>query len=198
MRDHCCRHEAFGIHSAVEQVAHIGRAHVGNRNRAAFRCGISLPPDHQGWSDSDHVLPAVPSIDGRDDIGADQQSKLGVRVSIPNRLECMKRPADVAELPLDVQQGDASKRRKREVAHRHAVVERGPMSLPDNASILIVGAGPAGIAASVYAASEGIKTLVVDSVGPGGQAGSSSKIENFMTPPPVLPAQSSGPELRLR
>lgn len=46
--------------------------------------------------------------------------------------------------------------------------------------LLIVGAGPAGLAAAVYAASEGLSTLVVDSVGPGGQAGSSSKIENFI------------------
>lgn len=46
--------------------------------------------------------------------------------------------------------------------------------------LVIVGAGPAGLAAAVYAASEGLGTVVLDSVGPGGQAGSSSKIENFM------------------
>ncbi|MFX8637135.1 FAD-dependent oxidoreductase, partial [Acinetobacter baumannii] len=49
----------------------------------------------------------------------------------------------------------------------------------DTVDFLVIGAGPAGIAAAVYAASEGLNTLVVDRLGPGGQAGGSSKIENF-------------------
>ncbi|QDT98609.1 FAD-dependent oxidoreductase [Gimesia aquarii] len=59
---------------------------------------------------------------------------------------------------------------------------------------VIVGAGPAGLAAAVYAASEGIKTLVIDSIGPGGQAGGSSKIENFIG----FPSGLSGAELANR
>jgi thioredoxin reductase (NADPH) len=46
--------------------------------------------------------------------------------------------------------------------------------------LIIVGAGPAGLAAAVYGASEGLSTLVLESVAPGGQAGSSSKIENYL------------------
>ena len=57
--------------------------------------------------------------------------------------------------------------------------------------LIIVGAGPAGLAAAVYASSEGLSTLVIDSVGPGGQAGSSSKIENFIG----FPSGLSGSEL---
>ncbi len=45
--------------------------------------------------------------------------------------------------------------------------------------LAIVGAGPAGLGAAVYAASEGLKTVVLESFAPGGQAGSSSFIENF-------------------
>ena len=45
--------------------------------------------------------------------------------------------------------------------------------------VLILGAGPAGLGAAVYAASEGLSTLVLDSLGPGGQAGSTSRIENY-------------------
>ena len=45
--------------------------------------------------------------------------------------------------------------------------------------LAIVGAGPAGLAAAVYAASEGLNTVVLESYAPGGQAGSSSLIENF-------------------
>src|SRR5437762_4431368 len=47
------------------------------------------------------------------------------------------------------------------------------------ADLAIVGAGPAGLAAAVYAASEGLHTVVLESYAPGGQAGSSSLIENF-------------------
>jgi thioredoxin reductase (NADPH) len=46
--------------------------------------------------------------------------------------------------------------------------------------LLVVGAGPAGLAAAVLAASEGLDTLVLEATAPGGQAGSSSKIENYL------------------
>lgn len=46
--------------------------------------------------------------------------------------------------------------------------------------VVIIGAGPAGLAAAVYAASEGLKVLVVENKAPGGQSGSSSKIENYL------------------
>jgi thioredoxin reductase (NADPH) len=55
--------------------------------------------------------------------------------------------------------------------------------------VLVIGAGPAGLAAAVYAASEGLKTLVVEKSAPGGQAGSSSKIENYLGFPTGLSGQ---------
>ncbi len=55
---------------------------------------------------------------------------------------------------------------------------------------VIVGAGPAGLSAAVYAASEGLKTLVLDQFAPGGQAGSSSKIENYMGFPAGISGQA--------
>lgn len=60
--------------------------------------------------------------------------------------------------------------------------------------VAIVGAGPAGIAAAVYSASEGLSTLVLDSLGPGGQAGASSSIENFIG----FPSGLSGNDLATR
>jgi thioredoxin reductase (NADPH) len=57
--------------------------------------------------------------------------------------------------------------------------------------LVVVGAGPAGLAAAVYGASEGLATLVVDSVATGGQAGTSSRIENYLG----FPAGISGAEL---
>jgi len=60
--------------------------------------------------------------------------------------------------------------------------------------LVIVGAGPAGLAAAVYGASEGLKTLVVEQEAPGGQAGMSSRIENYLGFPQGL----SGSELTHR
>ena len=56
--------------------------------------------------------------------------------------------------------------------------------------LTIIGAGPAGLAAAVYGASEGLSTLVLDRDGPGGQAGTSSRIENYMGFPSGLSGQA--------
>ncbi|MBE0594731.1 MAG: FAD-dependent oxidoreductase [Gemmatimonadales bacterium] len=60
--------------------------------------------------------------------------------------------------------------------------------------LLVVGAGPAGLAAAVYGASEGLRTLVVEEEAPGGQAGMSSRIENYLG----FPTGISGAELARR
>jgi thioredoxin reductase (NADPH) len=60
--------------------------------------------------------------------------------------------------------------------------------------VIIVGAGPSGLAAAVYGASEGLDTLVIETEAPGGQAGSSSKIENYLG----FPTGVSGQELSNR
>lgn len=56
--------------------------------------------------------------------------------------------------------------------------------------VVIVGAGPAGLAAAVYAASEGLDVLVIETNAPGGQAGSSSKIENYLGFPTGISGQA--------
>src|SRR5580765_1682733 len=56
--------------------------------------------------------------------------------------------------------------------------------------VVIVGAGPAGLAAAVYAASEGLDVLVLETNSPGGQAGSSSKIENYLGFPTGISGQA--------
>jgi thioredoxin reductase (NADPH) len=80
----------------------------------------------------------------------------------------------------------------------HADLARGA-GLPtqprhDVYDLLIVGAGPAGLTAAVYAASEGLRTLIVDMHVPGGQAGTSSWIENY----PGFPDGINGGELAAR
>jgi len=70
--------------------------------------------------------------------------------------------------------------------------ELGITELPDPEMIYdvtVVGAGPSGLAAAVYAASEGLCTLVVEGTAPGGQAGTSSKIENYLGFPTGISGQ---------
>jgi thioredoxin reductase (NADPH) len=71
----------------------------------------------------------------------------------------------------------------------------GPGALPDDVvDLVVVGGGPAGLAASVYGASEGLSTLCIEAEAMGGQAGASSKIENYLG----FPAGLSGTELARR
>ena len=79
----------------------------------------------------------------------------------------------------------------RELAQGAGVWRSCPVSSVD---LAIIGAGPAGMTAAVYAASEGLSTIVIDRLGPGGQAGGSSKIENFIG----FPSGLSGAELATR
>jgi thioredoxin reductase (NADPH) len=70
--------------------------------------------------------------------------------------------------------------------------ELGITELPDPHMIydvIVVGAGPSGLAAAVYAASEGLCTIVVEGTAPGGQAGTSSKIENYLGFPTGISGQ---------
>jgi thioredoxin reductase (NADPH) len=78
-----------------------------------------------------------------------------------------------------------------EFAERLGVASR-PTS--DHYDLVIVGGGPAGLAAAVYGASEGLRTIMVESEAPGGQAGQSSRIENYLG----FPAGLSGSDLARR
>src|SRR6201999_2697117 len=64
----------------------------------------------------------------------------------------------------------------------------------DHYDLVVVGGGPAGLAAAVYGASEGLKTIMVEREAPGGQAGQSSRIENYLG----FPAGLSGSDLARR
>ena len=79
----------------------------------------------------------------------------------------------------------------REVAERLGRSLAAAQNLYD---LVIAGAGPSGLAAAVYGASEGLKTLLLDRIAPGGQAGTSSRIENYLG----FPSGVSGSELTRR
>jgi thioredoxin reductase (NADPH) len=96
-----------------------------------------------------------------------------------------------ADVPVVICRGETALRNptNRQIAECLGMNE--PFDSGKLRDLVIVGAGPAGLAAAVYGASEGLDVLVVESRAPGGQAGSSSKIENYLG----FPTGISGQEL---
>jgi thioredoxin reductase (NADPH) len=97
----------------------------------------------------------------------------------------------VAEIPIVICNGKAVLRKPStlELAEHLGLNDNVERSLLRD--LIIVGGGPAGLAAAVYAASEGLDPLLIESHAPGGQAGASSGIENYLG----FPTGVSGQEL---
>jgi len=97
----------------------------------------------------------------------------------------------IADVPILICRGEVVLRNP----SNHEVAERLGFNMGVDRTqvrdLVVVGAGPAGLAAAVYAASEGLDVLVLETSSPGGQAGSSSKIENYLG----FPTGISGQEL---
>ncbi len=86
----------------------------------------------------------------------------------------------LADLPLVLRPGEVPMRNPnvRDLADAIGLMEA--IDLERMHDVAIVGAGPGGLAAAVYAASEGLDTIVIEGLAPGGQAGTSSHIENYL------------------
>jgi len=98
------------------------------------------------------------------------------------------------ELPVVLCPGEQLLRNPTEIELARCIGLVSPLD-PDRVyDVAVVGAGPAGLAAGVYGASEGLRTLVIEREAPGGQAGTSSRIENYLG----FPAGVSGEELASR
>jgi thioredoxin reductase (NADPH) len=101
---------------------------------------------------------------------------------------------DPEETPVIVASGGEILRNPTEAEVARAMGMGAPGPPPALCDVIVVGAGPAGIAAAVYAASEGLDTQGVEAVATGGQAGTSARIENYLG----FPAGISGSELTQR
>jgi thioredoxin reductase (NADPH) len=97
-------------------------------------------------------------------------------------------PALISPTPLADEQYLETARWRAEIAERAGLPTR---PARDDYDVIIVGAGPAGLTAAVYAASEGLHAVVIERNAPGGQAGTSARIENY----PGFPEGISGAEL---
>lgn len=100
---------------------------------------------------------------------------------------------DHKELPVLIFE-DGTILRKPTVRQTAEHVGLNPKVKSDTYDVVIIGAGPAGLAAAVYGASEGLKTLLIERRAPGGQAGTSSRIENYLG----FPTGLSGSDLARR
>jgi thioredoxin reductase (NADPH) len=141
-----------------------------DRDFAGFRI-VAVPGCREGhqlddFLDKNHVLHRLLDFD------SEEGRELCQRLNVKQR-----------DLPVLIQSNGLPLRRPslREVARvaglMRSLAQEGESEIL--CDLAIVGAGPAGLAAAVYAASEGLKTVVLESYAPGGQAGSSSLIENF-------------------
>jgi thioredoxin reductase (NADPH) len=97
----------------------------------------------------------------------------------------------MADIPVLICRGDVVLRNPTNAAIADCLGFNESIDRAHVRDVVIVGAGPAGLAAAVYAASEGLDALVIESSSPGGQAGSSSRIENYLG----FPMGISGQEL---
>jgi thioredoxin reductase (NADPH) len=100
----------------------------------------------------------------------------------------------IDEIPIVICSGKAAQRNPSTQQLAQCLGLSGKVDESHILDVVIVGAGPAGLAAAVYAASEGLDTVVIEADFPGGQAGSSSKIENYLG----FPTGVSGLELTRR
>jgi thioredoxin reductase (NADPH) len=134
-----------------------------------------------------------------DDAETTQLQRFLLRNSYPHRI--VEAPAEEASQPADfLSDGESSlpavTLSDGRTLHRPTITqladELGITELPDPEMIYdvaVVGAGPSGLAAAVYAASEGLCTIVIEGTAPGGQAGTSSKIENYLGFPTGIAGQ---------
>ena len=141
----------------------------------------------QEWSSEAHELKAF--------LAMNQIPYRSLTVGVDEEAETLMASAgaELADLPL-VLFSDADPLRnpsQTELAEHIGLKTHAPSPAYD---VAIVGAGPAGLAAAVYGASEGLKTVLIESEAPGGQAGQSSLIENYLG----FPKGISGADLARR
>lgn len=96
-----------------------------------------------------------------------------------------------ADVPVVICRGERVLRNPSDTQIAECLGLNEPIATDHTVDVVVVGAGPAGLSAGVYAASEGLDVLLIEARAPGGQAGSSSRIENYLG----FPTGISGQEL---
>jgi thioredoxin reductase (NADPH) len=147
--------------------------------------------------------PAVTLIGHRYDIACHQLRDFLTRNHIPYRWHDLRDPEARAQLFSTVEPGDdfpivilPDETRLVRPSFREVAHGLGLQTMPSEKvyDVAIIGAGPAGLAAAVYGASEGLQTILIERHAPGGQASTSSRIENYLG----FPTGVSGDDLGSR
>jgi thioredoxin reductase (NADPH) len=154
--------------------------------RAAFRpgyAGVRVVGDR--WSARCHRV--------RDFLARNQVPYQFLDVESSDDARALAADANPSQLPLVILPGGArfAGPEPADIAEQVGLTARAKERFYD---LAIVGAGPAGLASAVYGGSEGLRTVLIEREAPGGQAGTSSKIENYLG----FPAGLSGAELARR
>jgi len=184
----------------------VGRGHVPPHRvlRPGLDALVAAVGEELGtWAappDRDHLAPDVGEgirlIGSPDDPATHRIRDLFARNSVPHRFLDPEAGRDLAgDDPLPVLLTGDGQRLSRPSLFQIAVALGEPDAPKRDAyDLVVVGGGPAGLAAAVNGASEGLSTLIVERLAPGGQAGTSSRIENYVG----FPVGLSGAELASR
>ena len=130
------------------------------------------------WSPDSHAL--------KDFLGRNQIPFLWLDLEANAEAERLLRESPLARLPLVVLE-DGTRLENPDSTQLAELVGLQTHAALDFYDLIIVGGGPAGLAAAVYGSSEGLKTVMIERTAPGGQAGSSSLIENYLGFPGGVP-----------
>ena len=175
------------VTEAAELADLILRAYL-NRRLLLIQLGVGTRLIGSRYSSDTHRL--------RDFLARNRIPHTLIDVEDDPEAEQMLRQLNVApdETPIVVCHGVEVLRNPTNAEVARALGLRGPAGSNDVADLLIVGGGPAGLAAAVYGSSEGLETVLLEAVATGGQAATSSRIENYLG----FPAGIAGAELAER
>ena len=187
-------HDYYAIAAAVARRRQGGGRARAHRMGGRAGCRASPPSRRRRARSSSGIARDAACTELRRFLDRNQITFRGSRPTRPTPPSSGAAAAGRRRLAGDPRSGGTTLVRPRLRAGRPSSSASAPRPTPPSTTRSIIGGGPAGLAAAVYGASEGLRTIVIEREAPGGQAGTSSRIENYLG----FPAGVSGDELASR